>query len=305
MKHFDHGYAMTSHSSQGLTTERVLVNMDTKAHPELINPRFAYVSISRASRDAHIYTNDAARLGERLSAEQSKTSAVDFQQQPPDQSKDKQLEPKHKQHEPEDKEHSRLPVPEQQTAETLRRHWEPIERELGMHGADRFIHIAERGDVQYYENSDSGKHLAIDSRGRFYDPDTPGQRGESEREMTETDRETALHKAGYTLPNPKDHPSEYARRWEPIDQVLAPKEASPYQWRREHGEIQTYQHTRTAGHLHIDPQGQCYDRHANPISKEQAFNNAHHTPAHSVGQEHGTTSTTQAQSQDQGLGIGF
>jgi len=37
------GYAVTSHSSQGLTTDRVLVNMDTTAHPELINTRFAYV----------------------------------------------------------------------------------------------------------------------------------------------------------------------------------------------------------------------------------------------------------------------
>jgi ATP-dependent exoDNAse (exonuclease V) alpha subunit len=45
MRHFDHGYAVTSHSSQGLTTERVLVNMDTTTHPELINTRFAYVSL--------------------------------------------------------------------------------------------------------------------------------------------------------------------------------------------------------------------------------------------------------------------
>jgi ATP-dependent exoDNAse (exonuclease V) alpha subunit len=29
MRHFDHGYAVTSHSSQGLTSARVLVNMDT------------------------------------------------------------------------------------------------------------------------------------------------------------------------------------------------------------------------------------------------------------------------------------
>jgi ATP-dependent exoDNAse (exonuclease V) alpha subunit len=27
MRHFDHGYAVTSHSSQGLTAERMLVNM--------------------------------------------------------------------------------------------------------------------------------------------------------------------------------------------------------------------------------------------------------------------------------------
>jgi conjugative relaxase-like TrwC/TraI family protein len=80
MRHFDHGYAVTSHSSQGLTAERVLVNMDTDVHPELINSRFAYVSVSRASHDAQIFTNDAATLAESLSRDVSKTSAIDFGQ---------------------------------------------------------------------------------------------------------------------------------------------------------------------------------------------------------------------------------
>jgi conjugative relaxase-like TrwC/TraI family protein len=77
MRHFDHGYAVTSHSSQGLTSERVLVNMDTQVHPELINSRFAYVSVSRASFDAQIYTNNATTLAESLSRDVSKASAVD------------------------------------------------------------------------------------------------------------------------------------------------------------------------------------------------------------------------------------
>jgi ATP-dependent exoDNAse (exonuclease V) alpha subunit len=78
MRHFDHGYAVTSHSAQGLTSERVLVNMDTQVHPELINGRFAYVSVSRASHDAQVFTNDAANLAESLSKDVSKTSALDF-----------------------------------------------------------------------------------------------------------------------------------------------------------------------------------------------------------------------------------
>jgi conjugative relaxase-like TrwC/TraI family protein len=77
MRHFDHGYAVTSHSSQGLTAERVLVNMDTDVHPELIDRRFAYVSVSRASHDAQIFTNDAATLAESLSRDVSKTSAIE------------------------------------------------------------------------------------------------------------------------------------------------------------------------------------------------------------------------------------
>jgi conjugative relaxase-like TrwC/TraI family protein len=76
MRHFDHGYAVTSHSSQGLTSERVLVNMDTNVHPELINTRFAYVSVSRASQDAQIFTNNLAQLTPQLSTDISKTSAL-------------------------------------------------------------------------------------------------------------------------------------------------------------------------------------------------------------------------------------
>jgi conjugative relaxase-like TrwC/TraI family protein len=76
MRHFDHGYAVTSHSSQGLTSERVLVNMDTNVHPELINTRFAYVSVSRASQDAQIFTNNLSQLAPQLSTDVSKTSAL-------------------------------------------------------------------------------------------------------------------------------------------------------------------------------------------------------------------------------------
>ncbi len=80
MPHFDHGYAVTSHSSQGLTSERVLVNMDTEVHPELIGSRFAYVSVSRASHDAQIFTNNAAALAENLSKDMGKTSAMPISQ---------------------------------------------------------------------------------------------------------------------------------------------------------------------------------------------------------------------------------
>ena len=44
----------------------------------LVNSQFAYVSVSRASLDAQIYTNDAASLAESLSYDVSKASAIDF-----------------------------------------------------------------------------------------------------------------------------------------------------------------------------------------------------------------------------------
>jgi conjugative relaxase-like TrwC/TraI family protein len=77
-RQFDHGYAVTSHSSQGLTAGRVIVNIDTDSARSLINTRLAYVSISRASDDARVYTNNAETLGERLATDITKTAAVDF-----------------------------------------------------------------------------------------------------------------------------------------------------------------------------------------------------------------------------------
>ncbi len=75
-RHFDYGYAVTSHSSQGLTAERVFIHMETSVHPDLLNSRFGYVSVSRASHDARIYTNNTADLGQKLSQEITKTSAL-------------------------------------------------------------------------------------------------------------------------------------------------------------------------------------------------------------------------------------
>jgi len=78
--HFDHGYAVTSHSAQGLTADRVLINGDTATHPQLLDARFAYVSVSRARLDAEIYTNDIAGLSQKLSAEAGKSSAIEFRE---------------------------------------------------------------------------------------------------------------------------------------------------------------------------------------------------------------------------------
>jgi hypothetical protein len=75
--HLDYGYAVTSHSSQGVTADRVLVHVDTEnAHEQLVNSRLAYVSVSRGRYDAQIFTNDAHKLGSELSCDVSKRSAI-------------------------------------------------------------------------------------------------------------------------------------------------------------------------------------------------------------------------------------
>ncbi|MGB0105835.1 MAG: conjugal transfer protein, partial [Candidatus Sulfotelmatobacter sp.] len=189
MRHFDHGYAVTSHSSQGLTEDRVLVNMDTNTFSELLNPRFAYVSVSRASEDAHIYTNDAATLAQRLSTDMSKTSALDFHEA--------------------SAAHSQSQTPKEHTMQHL--------NEL-----------------------------------------KPEQQSQLTSEQAERNRQ-----------------------YGPIETAL-PTEAQVYKWQRETDGIHSYQHPETHRWLHIDSQGQFFDRHAQPITRENALEQAGHSLTHSV-----------------------
>jgi ATP-dependent exoDNAse (exonuclease V) alpha subunit len=79
--HLDYGYAVTSHSSQGQTADRVLVHVDLEqAHGQLLNSRMAYVSVSRAKFDVQMYTNDAKTLGQELSRDVTKATALSQQE---------------------------------------------------------------------------------------------------------------------------------------------------------------------------------------------------------------------------------
>lgn len=75
--HLDHGYAVTSYSSQGKTMDRVLVNAETTETDLLVNQRMAYVAVSRARLDARIYTDSAADLSGALARRRDKTMALD------------------------------------------------------------------------------------------------------------------------------------------------------------------------------------------------------------------------------------
>ncbi|MGC2830054.1 MAG: MobF family relaxase [Candidatus Acidiferrum sp.] len=76
--HLDYGYAVTSHSSQGQTADRVLIHVDTERGGEkLVNQRLAYVAVSRGRYDAQLYTNDKTQLARTLSREVSHQSAME------------------------------------------------------------------------------------------------------------------------------------------------------------------------------------------------------------------------------------
>ena len=75
--HLDNGYAVTSHSSQGQTADRVLMHVDTEiGAKDLLNSRMAYVAVSRGAHDAQIFTNDAAAPGNELSRDASHRPAI-------------------------------------------------------------------------------------------------------------------------------------------------------------------------------------------------------------------------------------
>jgi ATP-dependent exoDNAse (exonuclease V) alpha subunit len=74
--HLDHGYSVTSYSSQGQTAERVLVNVDTELSArDLLNSRMAYVSISRGLFDEKIFTDSLEKLPKALGRDVSHQSA--------------------------------------------------------------------------------------------------------------------------------------------------------------------------------------------------------------------------------------
>jgi len=87
--HLDYGYAVTSHSSQGQTADRVLIHVDTElGAKDLLNSRMAYVAVSRGAHDAQIFTDNAAVLGRVLSREVSHAPAI--QHVPPTQAIEQQ-----------------------------------------------------------------------------------------------------------------------------------------------------------------------------------------------------------------------
>jgi hypothetical protein len=77
LRHIDYGYASTSHSSQGATVDRVVVNIDTLRSIELVNRKQFYVSISRARDGVTIYTDDREALHHVVNRKREKSVALE------------------------------------------------------------------------------------------------------------------------------------------------------------------------------------------------------------------------------------
>jgi conjugative relaxase-like TrwC/TraI family protein len=80
-RHVDHGYAVTSISSQGQTAYRSIMNANTNESAFTLNKDTAYVANSRAVHDARIYTNSIAELPAALDREQDRPMAQEAVEQ--------------------------------------------------------------------------------------------------------------------------------------------------------------------------------------------------------------------------------
>ncbi|MCH1986474.1 relaxase domain-containing protein [Achromobacter xylosoxidans] len=74
--HLDRAYATTSHSAQGLTCNRVLINAES--YSRTTQRDVYYVAISRARHQADIYTDDAGKLRRAVNRLEEKTAALDI-----------------------------------------------------------------------------------------------------------------------------------------------------------------------------------------------------------------------------------
>ncbi len=149
--HLDHGYAVTSHSSQGQTADRVLIHIDTElGAKDLLNNRMAYVAVSRGAQDAQIFTSDRQQLPKVLSREVSHQSAhvPEVQQEP---------------------ERPQVRLTGRELVEQHQRRWNPLNQALPEHEAKQFHWQQESGTIQSYKHVQTGRYIHIDGQdGTFH-----------------------------------------------------------------------------------------------------------------------------------------
>jgi conjugative relaxase-like TrwC/TraI family protein len=80
--HFTHGYAVTSHASQGKTVDRVLLAVSSASFPAVGQQQF-YVSTSRARERVTVYTDDATSLRQAIQKTDPRTAATEIVEPPP------------------------------------------------------------------------------------------------------------------------------------------------------------------------------------------------------------------------------
>lgn len=101
-------------------------------------------------------------------------------------------------------------------------------------------------------------------------------------------------------------PAEHERHYAPLNNALNPTDAQKFGWTAENGTVQSYQHSDTQRHIHIEgTSGQFYNQKMEPVTQHAALNHAvgqgnHHAPEPPKIQE-----IVQQRRMDQGVGFGL
>lgn len=271
VRHFDHGYAVTSHSSQGLTADHVLINVEVSAHRDLINQRFAYVAVSRAAHDVKLYTDESARLAKDLSRDVSKAAAIEI---PPAKETAMPFQNQHAEKFQTDG------IGEVKIPALVYAAWLPAD---ALRADVRFAERQREEGVSRTEavHNLSAEHLRRVEGGPSLLPLAERYAQEITQEIWRYPERTTEQQVASLQPTMEDK-----RHWEPALSVLGAAQADSFAWIREHGDIQSYQQTADAkGWLHLDSNSQCYDRAARPISVEEALSPLGLSPSNNRNQD--------------------
>jgi ATP-dependent exoDNAse (exonuclease V) alpha subunit len=273
MPHFDHGYAVTSHSAQALTTQRVLVNIDSSMHPDLLNTRLIYVSVSRASQDAHVYTNEAGRLAEILGRDVTKSSAIPTEQHTP--TKEPAMISPDKREAPIAIEETRV-NPEPQPAREPTPHSLPASMyaaQLPLEVVQQDIRTVQQGIQEHVPGPTLASNIVEEHWSHGGDRVVTAAYNYA-ADLYQSVRKHPDYTAEQRIEQMQPTPAE-RQHWEPLIQAVPLEVADAFTWTGANGTVQSYQHESTLNYLHIDgPSGQFYDRDKNAISPEVALGRA-------------------------------
>jgi hypothetical protein len=80
--HLTHGYVVTSHSSQGVTVDKVFIGLSSDSFPAT-NERTGYVAVTRGKEQALIFTDDREGLLKSISKPDEPLSATEIAENQP------------------------------------------------------------------------------------------------------------------------------------------------------------------------------------------------------------------------------
>jgi conjugative relaxase-like TrwC/TraI family protein len=171
--HLDHGYAVTSHASQGQTADRVLIHIDTDlGAKDLLNNRMAYVSVSRGAHDAQIFTSDREKLPQALNRDVSHQSAHVPESKQEQIAKAPEREVVQKQEVVSERKAVVEPIEKVYSWPEHERHWAPLNNAVTPYESRQFAWKVETGTLQTYQHMETQRVLHIDGpTGQFYRQD--------------------------------------------------------------------------------------------------------------------------------------